>query len=81
MFCRDARAIINNPKLLIADEPTGNLDPETAWDIMDILEGINESGTTIVMVTHSKNIVDQMEKLLEMMLVYMDMMSPVKLVR
>lgn len=57
-----ARAIINNPKLLIADEPTGNLDPETAWDIMDILEGINESGTTIVMVTHSKNIVDQMEK-------------------
>lgn len=57
-----ARAIINNPKLLIADEPTGNLDPETAWDIMDILEGINEAGTTIVMVTHSKDIVDHMQK-------------------
>ncbi|XVG96168.1 cell division ATP-binding protein FtsE [Eubacteriales bacterium KG127] len=57
-----ARAIINNPKLLIADEPTGNLDPETAWDIMDILESINESGTTIVMVTHAKDIVDKMSK-------------------
>lgn len=57
-----ARAIINNPKLLIADEPTGNLDPETAWDIMDILESINESGTTIVMVTHAKDIVDKMGK-------------------
>ncbi len=57
-----ARAIVNNPKLLIADEPTGNLDPETAWDIMRILEQINLRGTTILMVTHAKDIVDRMQK-------------------
>lgn len=57
-----ARAIINNPKMLIADEPTGNLDPETAKDIMKLLEDINETGTTIVMVTHAKDIVDSMHK-------------------
>ena len=57
-----ARAIINKPSLLIADEPTGNLDPDTAKGIMDLLEQINETGTTIVMVTHAKDIVDRMHK-------------------
>lgn len=57
-----ARAIVNNPTVLIADEPTGNLDPDTAWDIMRLLEQINLRGTTIVMVTHAKDIVDKMGK-------------------
>jgi len=57
-----ARAIVNNPTLLIADEPTGNLDPETAIGIMDILNDINKAGTTVVMATHAKNIVDSMKK-------------------
>lgn len=57
-----ARAIVNNPTVLIADEPTGNLDPNTAWEIMDLLEQINLRGTTIVMVTHAKDIVDKMKK-------------------
>jgi cell division transport system ATP-binding protein len=57
-----ARAVINNPKVLIADEPTGNLDPDTAWEIMKLLEMINRRGTTIVMVTHAKDIVDRMNK-------------------
>ncbi|MBR0114461.1 MAG: cell division ATP-binding protein FtsE [Firmicutes bacterium] len=55
-----ARAVINNPKLLIADEPTGNLDPDTAWEIMKLLSQINRRGTTVVMVTHAKDIVDRM---------------------
>ena len=57
-----ARAIVNNPTELIADEPTGNLDPNTAWEIMDLLDQINLRGTTIVMVTHAKDIVDKMKK-------------------
>lgn len=57
-----ARAIINNPDLLICDEPTGNLDLDTANGIMDLLAEINETGTTIVMVTHAKDIVDRMRK-------------------
>lgn len=57
-----ARAIINSPVLLIADEPTGNLDPDTAWEIMKLLEQINLRGTTILMVTHAKDIVDRMNK-------------------
>lgn len=57
-----ARAIVNNPALVIADEPTGNLDPETSWEIMDIFKRINASGTTIVMATHDKHIVDTMKK-------------------
>ena len=57
-----ARAIINNPALLVADEPTGNLDPDTAWDIMDLLYNINKRGTTIVMATHAKSIVNKMQK-------------------
>ena len=57
-----ARAIVNDPILLIADEPTGNLDPETSWEIMDIFREVNKSGTTIVMATHDREIVDEMEK-------------------
>lgn len=57
-----ARAIVNNPAILIADEPTGNLDPETAAGIMDILKDINSAGTTILMGTHAKDIVDGMKK-------------------
>lgn len=55
-----ARAIVNNPKLLIADEPTGNLDPEISWEIMQLLERINLQGTTILMATHNKQIVDNL---------------------
>ncbi|SHJ15745.1 cell division ATP-binding protein FtsE [Clostridium amylolyticum] len=57
-----ARAIVNNPSLLIADEPTGNLDPETAKEIMELLDDINKAGTTILMATHAKDIVDMMKK-------------------
>jgi cell division transport system ATP-binding protein len=53
---------VNNPALVIADEPTGNLDPETSWEIMDIFKRINASGTTIVMATHDKYIVDTMKR-------------------
>ena len=57
-----ARALVNNPAMIIADEPTGNLDPETAWDIMNLLNEINLRGTTVVIATHAKDIVDQMKK-------------------
>ena len=57
-----ARALVNNPSMIIADEPTGNLDPDTAWDIMNLLNDINLRGTTVVMATHAKNIVDAMNK-------------------
>lgn len=56
-----ARALANDPKLLIADEPTGNLDPKTSEDILNILKGINEWGTTVMVVTHDKELVDQMQ--------------------
>ena len=57
-----ARALVNKPRVLICDEPTGNLDPITAMDIMALLEQINVRGTTILMVTHAKDIVDKMNK-------------------
>ena len=57
-----ARAIANNPKLLICDEPTGNLDPDTSMEIMHVLENINNLGTTIIMATHDREIVDKMKK-------------------
>lgn len=57
-----ARAIVNNPAVVIADEPTGNLDPDTSWEIMKIFERINKAGTTIVMATHDKPVVDAMKK-------------------
>ncbi len=57
-----ARAIVNNPSVIIADEPTGNLDPETSWEIMRLLEEINFRGTTIVMATHNREIVNTLRK-------------------
>ncbi|MNI26697.1 Cell division ATP-binding protein FtsE [compost metagenome] len=57
-----ARAIVNNPSVIIADEPTGNLDPETSWGIMQLLDEINFRGTTIVMATHNKDIVNTLRK-------------------
>ncbi len=57
-----ARALINNPSILLADEPTGNLDPRNSWEIMKLLEEINERGTTVVVVTHNREIVNAMQK-------------------
>lgn len=57
-----ARAIVNDPLLVIADEPTGNLDPETSMEIMNIFSQINKNGTTIIMATHDKTMVDYMQK-------------------
>ncbi len=57
-----ARSIVNNPSVVIADEPTGNLDPETSWEIMRLLEEINQRGTTILMATHNKEIVNTIRK-------------------
>ncbi|MFC4776071.1 cell division ATP-binding protein FtsE [Paenibacillus sp. GCM10023252] len=57
-----ARAIVNNPAVIVADEPTGNLDPETSWGIMNLLEEINFRGSTIVMATHNREIVNSMRK-------------------
>ena len=52
-----ARALVNNPKVIIADEPTGNIDPELSYEIVELLKGINECGTTILMVTHEHDLV------------------------
>ena len=57
-----ARALVNNPSMIIADEPTGNLDPDTAWEIMSLLNDINLRGTTVVVATHAKDLVDKMKK-------------------
>ena len=57
-----ARALVNEPKILLADEPTGNLDPGNAWEIMKLLEEINARGTTVLVVTHNMDIVNQMKK-------------------
>lgn len=57
-----ARALINKPSILLADEPTGNLDPRNSWEIMKLLEEINESGTTVMVVTHNREIVNAMKK-------------------
>ncbi len=57
-----ARAIVNNPKILICDEPTGNLDPKTSLEIMDIIDKINKDGTTVIMATHDKDIVNKYQK-------------------
>lgn len=57
-----ARALVNNPAFLIADEPTGNLNPKAAMEIMELLDDINKRGTTVIMATHAKDIVDKMKK-------------------
>lgn len=57
-----ARALINQPTILLADEPTGNLDPKNSWEIMKLLEQINENGTTVLVVTHNREIVNAMQK-------------------
>ncbi|MFC1571903.1 cell division ATP-binding protein FtsE, partial [Candidatus Margulisiibacteriota bacterium] len=57
-----ARAIVNNPPILLADEPTGNLDPTTSWDIVQLLDKINKRNTTVLVATHNKSIVDDMKR-------------------
>lgn len=57
-----ARALVNNPPILLADEPTGNLDPRNSWEIMKLLEEINKRGTTVLVVTHNREIVNAMRK-------------------
>jgi cell division transport system ATP-binding protein len=57
-----ARALVNKPEIILADEPTGNLDVKNTWEVMRLLEDINKKGTTVVVVTHNKEIVNMMQK-------------------
>jgi cell division transport system ATP-binding protein len=57
-----ARALVNNPSLLVCDEPTGNLDPDTSWQIISLLNHINLMGTTVLIATHDKDVVDRMNR-------------------
>ena len=57
-----ARALVVEPEIIFADEPTGNLDPKNSWEIMKLLEQINENGTTVLVVTHNREIVNSMQK-------------------
>jgi cell division transport system ATP-binding protein len=57
-----ARALVNNPDVLVADEPTGNLDPDTSWEIMKLLNEVNKRGTTVVVATHARDLVDALRK-------------------
>ena len=57
-----ARAIVNNPLMIIADEPTGNLDPDTSWEVMNILQAINKRGTTVIVATHDRESVNRLQK-------------------
>ena len=57
-----ARALINRPPILLCDEPTGNLDPKNSWEIMKLLDQINKKGTTVLVVTHNREIVNEMQK-------------------
>lgn len=62
-----ARALVNRPSILLADEPTGNLDPKNAWSIMELLDEVNKLGTTVIVVTHNTDVVDMMQKRVIMM--------------
>jgi len=62
-----ARALVNRPSILLADEPTGNLDPKNAWSIMELLDEVNKLGTTVIVVTHNPDVVDMMQKRVIMM--------------
>jgi cell division transport system ATP-binding protein len=57
-----ARAIVRQPKILIADEPTGNLDPKHAWDVIKVLEKVNRFGTTVLLTTHNQEIVNSLKR-------------------
>jgi len=57
-----ARAVVRQPKILIADEPTGNLDPKHAWDVIKVLEKINRFGTTVILTTHNQEIVNKLKR-------------------